>query len=528
MALAAVMLLAGCDDAPAEDPAAQQQARCDEVVAGLVDDIQVYVDGFEQVQVVDYATGAGLPDAAGVEVAIERRQRSLSQLGCDPPSTQRALAAELGRLRSEGAIAQAVGEAMRVGVLGGRADQPREIEVGVDDDLAALAVTAPAGSTLRLAPGQHQTSEPIIVATPLRILGAGPGRTEFVSDAGESALVALEGADLVLRGLSVDHTSSDGAAALVVRAVRYLLEDLDVRGPRGTEEDIGGVGILLEQDVVGPIAPRERLQEPRGQRVVQVTVRDSGGPGVLVTGLASPTLEEVEIVDNGVCGVCLVGRSAAQLRDSVVTGNTTGVLVSDTARPQVLDSQVSDNDEDGLLFDGRAAGRIIGNEITGNALRGVTVTGDASPELEGNLLAANGEVGVAVLGAARTRLDGEIVREHAIGIFADDQAEVVLRGVLVEGAGDAGIILAGQSSGRIEASTVEGRSQGIEVRGSARVRLTDNQVTGQQEVSLLLRDEGVMEGRGNTCASPGAALLVLDEARSELDGDGCPPAQPAS
>jgi parallel beta-helix repeat protein len=515
------VLVASCSTPASEpDPTAAARAVCDEQIASLVAELQLYVDGFATIGALAYATGADLPDPADVERALEQRRRVLEQLGCDPIRSQQVLGQRLDGLQGDGGIGDAVARSLRATLLGGDVEEPQEFAVAPGDDLAAIAVTAPGGSTLRLSAGEHHLDDPIIVTAPLTIVGAGQERTRLVSVGEEAALIVLASAGLHLSDVTIRHEAEETAAVVVLLSPRATLEDVTVQGARSQGADLGGVGVFVEVEQLGPAPDGGLLPQVTATVLSGLTVEGNEGPGIAVAGPSSPRVVDVTVRDNDLCGVCFLGDGGGSLEASTVSGNLAGVVVAGRAAPRIVGNRIEGNGSDGILFEAGGRGSVEDNDVVGNDERGITLTDDAAVTLLGNRIGDNAEVAVAVVGRATASITDNEVSGHPIGVWVDESAEVELRDNRFAADSEVGVIVTGQASARLVANTLVGQRFGVEVREDAVADLRSNRIEVTEAVAVIARDRARVTGQANTCSAGDAGVLLLDDATGELD-DGC-------
>jgi parallel beta-helix repeat protein len=520
LALGGCILAAGCSTPTSEpDPAATARTACDEQIASLVAELQLYVDGFEASGALAYATGVDLPDPDDVERALEQRRQGLEQLGCDPIRSQQVLSQRLDGLQGDGGIADAVARSLRATLLGGGGEEPRELDVEPGDDLAAIAVTAPGGSTLRLSAGEHHLDDPIIVAAPLRIVGAGQDRTRLVSAGEEAALIVLASAGLHLSDLTIRHEAEETAAVVVLLSPRATLEDVTVRGARSQGDGLGGVGVFVEVEQLGPAQGRDLLPEVTGTLLSGLTVQDNDGPGIAVTGPSSPRVVDAVVRDNGLCGVCFLGVGGGSLEGSTVSGNLAGVVVAGRAAPRIVGNRIDGNDSDGILFEAGGRGTVEDNDVVGNQERGITLTDDAAGTFHRNRIGDNSEVAVAVVGSATATFADNEMTGHPIGVWVDESADVELGDNRIDAEGEVGVIVTGEARGTLDANTIQRHRYGVELREDAIADLQANRIEVTDVVAVIVRDRARVTGQANTCVAQDAGVLLLDDATSDLDDD---------
>lgn len=535
-------LLAACSSDPGPDAAPPDRALCERQIRSVVDELQAYVDGFNGISALEYVVGTGVPDPGSVERALLRHGERLEGFECDPVESGRRLRSEMGRLRGDGALADAIADTLRLRVAGMRTDLPREIEVDVDDDLPSLAATAPPGSTLRLSPGEHRAEQPVVVPDTMTIIGAGQEHTRLTSTADGSAVMALESAELELADLTVTHDSVVTSAVVLVASPTYQLRDVTIQGGRVDEDGVGGIGLHIGWTLVGPPERIEADADPR-QVLDRVRVEDNQGPGLYVTGSVSPLVTGGSFNDNGMCGVCFLQDAAGHVEDSAAAGNDVGVLLSGRVDPQVSGTAITDNADSGIAIEGSGRGHFHDNVIAGNGERGVTVSEGATPRFDANRIVGNGQVGIAIFGAARPTFDRNAIIGNPIGVWVDQEAQPTFssndidREAIIEngevgletedietadGSDGVGVVLAGAARGSMAGDVVRRYPLGIELREDAQLELMDSRIKQSGEAAVVVRDQATVTGAGTTCDAASFGVVVLDDGANDLDDDGCP------
>jgi hypothetical protein len=400
------------DTTDAPDPAA-----CRGEVVRLVDDLQAVVEGYEDLTAQQYVSGEQPGGAIDAIARFEESRRTLTTLGCDQWWLQEGTAGELRRLRAHNPIAVAFADQLRATLVGVPLPAEEEIVLAPGDDVATAVVVAPAGSTVRLAPGEYRVDEPVLVVQPLTIVGAGANRTLVTSYAGDIAVFAGETSELVLMDLTLT-LAVEGSVGLFLEAPSYGVRGVHVTGGRATG-DGGGSGIVVGTQGVTPQAAR--ADGPPGRRIEDTEVSGNEGGGIVVQGGAIPELRRLVLRDNGACGVCYLGPDGGELVESRLTGNEIGVWLTASARPSIGSNQLTGPGQAGFVYTATATGRASGNEVRGYPI-GVEIRDQAAPELDDNLLEDNEEVALVFRGEATGRTNGNVCRSGGYGIALLDRA----------------------------------------------------------------------------------------------------------
>jgi hypothetical protein len=395
---------------------APDPAVCRGEVVRLVDDLQAFVDAYEDLTAQQYVAGEQPGGAIDAIARFEEFRLTLTSLGCDQWWLQEGTAGELRRLRARSPIAVAVADQLRATLLGTPPPAAEEIALAPGDDLATAVVVAPAGSTVRLAPGEYRVDEAVLVLQALTIVGAGADRTLVTSYAGDIAVLAGATSELVLADLTL-ALAVEGAVGLLLEAPTYAVRGVHVTGGRAAETG-GGSGIVIG---IPDALQAARADGPPGRRIEDTEVSENEGGGILVQGGAIPEMHRLTLRDNGACGVCYLGSEGGVLTESRLMGNDVGVWLANTARPSIGSNKLIGPGQAGLVYTAEATGRATGNEIRGYPI-GVEIRDQAAPELDGNVLENNQEVGLVFRGEAAGRTNGNVCRAGGYGIALLDRS----------------------------------------------------------------------------------------------------------
>lgn len=308
---------------------------------------------------------------------------------------------------------------------------PRDVSVAPGEDLQAAIRALPAGSTVRLGPGDH--AGPLFVDRPLVLEGKGA----ILRGKGEGTVLILAADDCAVRDLHVtgggdDPTAGDAGVLIagdraVVERVRVtetligvdfreaddgVLRDSEIRGWEQRPLSMRGDGVRLWESY-GNRVERNRLVGVRDlvvwysarNVVVDNEVRDSRY-GTHFMHADDNAVERNRYIDD-VVGVFVMYSEAIALRDNLVTGadgaagmgfgfkesnrtlatgnrlvgNTTGVYLDGTPHRIGGDALFQDNvlafNDVGVRFHGGSAGaRFLANDIHENGVQ-VAVDGNA-------------------------------------------------------------------------------------------------------------------------------------------------------
>jgi hypothetical protein len=336
---------------------------------------------------------------------------------------------------------------VRAGATGGDGSRERPFAT------LAQAVDAlpPSGGTVAVAAGRHSLPAAIATRAVLAVVGAGATHTVIVPARGGAFVTAGAGAQVTLRGLSIEHDAADDTADALG----------DVSAAAGARVTLRDVVFVRPQSAI--------VAEGAGTRVVAdgLTVRGARGPGVALYDEARGVLRGVVVRDGRSVGVLAsarrLGDAGARLMlvDALIAANAGGgVAVTSRAvggtgaTCEDADLTTSTGDDDCLLrvsargngsFGVTAAdGRIrvdLRRSYVGATRAGPAGNGDGVVIARGAHLKFDDDLRLASMTAALGR--GTQVLENArAGVLADGTGTATrVHGVLVGSNGGPGMVI---------------------------------------------------------------------------------------
>ena len=280
---------------------------------------------------------------------------------------------------------------------------PRGAGVPIADGRALrdAVAGAPAGTVIRLAPGRYDLAEPLVLARPLTLEGAGMHETELVAEAGECVLRCTGGGAFVLADLGLRWAGAGPADVVVADCAGITVERCRVAGAVSRTIDLRAglrLGGTVRARVIGCVAETNR------------------GHGVYLEGEAQAELEANVCRDNTGGGITFTRSAGGTARRNSCTANARdGITVAGQAAPTLVGNELNHNRRDGIGYSGSAAGLARANTCQENLRHGVHATDQAHPLLEENRLIGNAVNGLYVGVSAWVRRRGNEVRNNRGG-----------------------------------------------------------------------------------------------------------------
>lgn len=509
--LALALVASGC----ASEGVSQSQATpspeavvvgsCDDLPRAIAQGVQTYVDGFADVEAdaVPQASASGLQGFRATSAELRSRG---DELGCDREALATALRDELAQLRGGSPVQDAVLATLVADPLGtfDPADpSPVEIEVSTSDDLVAALSLAGSGSTISVAPGTYEVSEPLVALRPVTLVGAGTGRTVLRSSAGGAALLIDADGDVAVRDLSVEHYGSAPASVVIVTGGGYDLDNLRLAGALAADSGAGGFGLVVRTSA--------GLLRADGSRAVvsKVVMENNDGGGAFVGGDAAPALTDVTVTASGGCGLCFVESSAGSVASSSVTQVPVGVRVDGGASPQLMGVKVLDADV-GVAMTGSGAPTFADGTVE-RASTGFEITGSGSPGVADTLVTDCRDIGIRLAGTSTAQVrDVTVSGETTVGVGVADRASPAITTAGVSTVGEVNVVWAGRSSGSATGLRLGGSRLALQLSDDATPAISDVRVTSADEAALLA--SGASSGRVTALTCPtDAPVALVDE-----------------
>lgn len=497
---------------PTTDPvdAMADATTCPELAGLVIDGLQVHIDAYATAapqQVARFSTELR-PD---LERLATTAGRTAADLGCTGPAYRDLLAAELERLRPGTGVQRAVAGTFVSGLLGG--DDPSDpgastFEVATVDELQAAVAQAGTGSTIELAAGDYAIEESLVLLRGMTLVGAGRDATTITSTAGGAAIIVGTSDAATLRDVTVVNEASNASVVAVTRG-GLSVQDVVLEGGRRDTEGAGGFGLVLAPDTT---------LERGSHRVVDTTLRDNDGGGILADGPITPAFTRLEVEATTGCAVCWIGASGGRLSGATITGGDTAVRVEGTASPAITDLTAEDATI-GAIIIGTSTPTITDSSLTGSD-SGIEVGGGATPELVRVTLADSADVGLRLGGTSTaTVTDISVTGASAGGIGILDEATPTISGGTVAIDGEVGVLYGGTASGVLDGVTVRDARIGIQVGEDAAPTLRAVVATAITDAAVLVVERGAGTIESARCDDDDTGIIGLQTGGDVTIGD---------
>jgi parallel beta-helix repeat protein len=375
--------------------------------------------------------------------------------------------------------------------------------------LAASIRAAKPESVILLDRGRYRLTEPLVIRTPIRLLGDGYKRTFLVGEAEGCVLRIETGGAVQVEGVSFEYHCKRPGDVVVVRSgdvelrdCRFAFAVCDPLRERGR-----GLVVLSEGSV----------------RVTGCAAEWNEGTGIYVDGRARPRLEKNQALKNEGCGIVFADRAEGAAVENDCVGNQEhGIAVRNRAGPALERNTCNENRQNGIDYSGQAhGGTCVANICKGNRGKGICVSSTTAPRLEGNDCLGNGGEGMAFYGQARVEAHGNTCsdRNHD-GILVRD-AEAILENNRCVDNQRAGIVFRGSARGTARKNYVAECREGILVEERARPLLEENTCEINTQAGIWFGPGAGGKAYRNLCSQNHYGIYRKRPVRSEIEGNTC-------
>ncbi len=231
--------------------------------------------------------------------------------------------------------------------------------------LTKAIVQAPAGATLRLAPGTYNSASgetfPIVIPTNITVIGdeSQKGKGITITGSGRYLSASFGGQNITFR---LENTAT-------------------LKGVTVTNSDSRGTGVWVEST---------------NPTIVNCTFVNCQREGIFATGTAKPIVTDCTFFQNAAAGLSIVREAKGEYRRNICQNTGYGIAVGDNAAPLLVENRVFEN-RAGVVLSRAARPVLRGNIIERNTESGMIVLETCVPNLGnpqepgGNAIRDNGE-----------------------------------------------------------------------------------------------------------------------------------------
>jgi parallel beta-helix repeat protein len=200
------------------------------------------------------------------------------------------------------------------------------------------------GTVILIPPGTHPLEHALTVrANRVTVRGAGMDRSilSFKGAPAAPAAILVEGNGFAIDGVTIQDSTGDG---LAINGDNLLVHAVQVAWTQGPRSGNGAYGI--------------RLEAAHNARIEDSVAYSASAAGIYLVKSANIIVRRCHI-EQSVTGIAVSDAQGADIQDSLITGNSTGILVANTPGAAKLTPSV----------------RIFGNKVYKNNLPGFAAAG---------------------------------------------------------------------------------------------------------------------------------------------------------
>jgi parallel beta-helix repeat protein len=171
------------------------------------------------------------------------------------------------------------------------------------------------GTVILIAPGTHPLEHALTVrSNGVTVRGAGMDRSilSFKGAPAAPAAILVEGNGFAIDGLTIQDSSGDG---LAIKGDNLVVHAVQVAWTQGPKSGNGAYGI--------------RLEAAHNARIEDSAAYSASAAGIYLVKSANLIVRRCHI-EQSVTGIAVSDAQGADIQDSIITGNSTGILIANT------------------------------------------------------------------------------------------------------------------------------------------------------------------------------------------------------
>ena len=164
-------------------------------------------------------------------------------------------------------------------------------------------------------------------------------------------------------------------------------------------------------------------------------------------------------------GIEISGKAIVTIRNSRISGNSTGISIWDSSQATISDSQISENDDEGIEMYGSAQATIFNSQISENNTEGIMMWDSSQATISDSQISGSNNNGIRMVNSSWATISNSQISENRCdGILIGDSAQATIRNNEIFGNEGYGVALFGWEIADF-AGKVEGRGNRIHDNG---------------------------------------------------------------
>uniref|UniRef100_A0A7I4YUY6 F-box only protein 11 n=2 Tax=Haemonchus contortus TaxID=6289 RepID=A0A7I4YUY6_HAECO len=358
----------------------------------------------------------------------------------------------------------------------------------------------------------HYFPEPILISTPIQIIGASSqcpiNKAVVVEQRDDTTITLVEGSTGAYIGYLTLRFNPDKAPPAVPHQQHYALQVTEETSPL-----IDRCHINSTSSVGAAVCVKRTAANPK---VRHCTITDCENVGIYITDGAQGQFEDCEIARNSLAGVWVKNQANPFFRRchihhgkdvgvftfeygmgyfekcNIHSNRISGIEVKNNANPTVVHCEVHHGLTGGIYIHEKGRGRFMENRIYSNAFAGIWITGSSDPTIRKNEIYAGQQGGVYIFGDGRGLIEHNNIYGNALaGIQIRTCSDPIVRLNKIHDGLHGGIYVHEKGKGLIEENEVYGNTlAGIWVTTGSSPILRKNRIHSGKQVGVYFYDNG--------------------------------------
>jgi hypothetical protein len=290
---------------------------------------------------------------------------------------------------------------------------------------------------------------------------------------------------LRIRGGRIEVSEQEG----ILLSDRVELIDMEISAPEGDAIRVADGTVLLRGLRIQAQSRAVIFEADAAGSAVDLRLASVAKPSLVISGRASPVVEDLVIEKSGKSGILINGEASPHLsRLRVIESGFAGMEVTGEASPRVFDLRVEKSHEGGVLVSGSASPELRGIKVEQCALSALEVKGSANPMVDG-------------FHVVFSSMGGILLHEQARGTYMDLHFEQTMLST-IEARGTAIADIEGMIC-------YQGRENGVWARDRSEIEILDSTIRRQGSPAIRLEDQATLHLEDSQIVTGSTTLGML-------------------
>jgi len=229
------------------------------------------------------------------------------------------------------------------------------------------------------------------------------------------------------------------------------------------------------------------------------------GSGILVNHTRDATISNVQATSTSGSAIAINGSSNTKIKNSFVTGSSTGINVSNSTNTQINNSDITNNNN-GTNLENSTNTSFNHNQIVNNGKNGISVVNSDNITIDSNSLIQNGNTsksgsGIYLENTTNIHINNNQINDNYYGITANNISNALIeRNSFINNAMDGILFTVNVTNTTVSSNTIQKNDNGINVNcANENLNISGNLITDNTKKAPGKKDfhgNGILLGSG--------------------------------